>query len=282
MVLNQHSKALEGNNMRGTKTLSVTSGKGGVGKSTVVANLAYQLAQMDQRVLIFDGDIGMANIDVMFGTRAPHNIIDVLNEEKELSEVIYPLTSKIDLLSGGSGISEFHKMNSYQKRGLLDILESLHFQYDYLLVDTSPGLSDHVFFLNAAVDKTVLVLTPEPASFTDAYALLKVMNQNFHVKHFSILCNQVKDFQEGISLFHRFADVVDQFLTVGLNLEGVIPHDPLLRKLNMQQRLIMKQNPDSAVAESIRGMCVNLLDDSLKPQTSQGLKLFWSQLVGLA
>jgi flagellar biosynthesis protein FlhG len=268
--------------MRKTKTLSVTSGKGGVGKTTLVANLAYQLSQMQKKVLIFDGDVGMANVDLMFGQRARYSIIDVLNEEREITEVLHPLTPNIDLLSGGSGNAEFHKMTSLQKKGLLDIVEDLQNQYDFLIVDTAPGLTDHVFFLNAAVDEILLMLTPEPASFTDAYALLKVMNQNYHTKHFSIVCNQVRDFQEGISLFHRFADVVDQFLSVGLSLSGVVPHDLQIRKLNLQQRLVLKQQPDSPVAESLRALAVNLLDDSSKNSNSQGLKLFWSQLVGLA
>jgi flagellar biosynthesis protein FlhG len=268
--------------MRKTKTLSITSGKGGVGKTTLVANLAYQLSQMNKKVLIFDGDVGMANVDIMFGQKAPFNIIDVLNERKVINEVLYPLTSNIDLLSGGSGNADFYKMSSIQKKSLLDIVEDLQYQYDFLIVDTAPGLTEHVFYLNAAVDEIILVLTPEPASFTDAYALLKVMNQLYHTKHFSILCNQTRDLQEGVSLFHRFADVVDQFLTVGLSLVGVVPHDPLIRKLNIQQRLVLRQQPDSAVAEALRAVSANLLDDSAKGSNTQGLKLFWSQLVGLA
>ncbi len=268
--------------MRGTKTISVTSGKGGVGKSTIIANLALQLSEMDQKVLILDGDIGMANMDIMFGSRAPFNIIDVLNEKKSLDEIIHPINPRIDLISGGSGITDFYKMSTFQKRSLLDIIEQIQYKYDYLLVDTAPGLNEHVFYLNAAVDQAILVLTPEPASFTDAYALLKVMYNNFHLKRITILCNQVRDYQEGIHLFHKFADVVDQFLNVGLNLIGVIPHDQNMRKLNFQQRLVVNQNPDSCVAEAFRGISFNLLDDSLIPNTSQGLKLFWSQLVGLA
>jgi flagellar biosynthesis protein FlhG len=126
-----------------TRTVSITSGKGGVGKTTMVANMAYALAQKGQRVLIFDGDLGMANIDIMFGLKSEHSIMDVLRGEKELSEVIVQLAPQISLIPGGSGIVELNRLNAFERRSLVDAVSTLDYQYDYLLIDTAPGITDN-------------------------------------------------------------------------------------------------------------------------------------------
>lgn len=267
---------------RKTKTVSITSGKGGVGKTTMVANMAYALALRGKRVLILDGDLGMANVDIMFGAKPEFNMMDVLSGEKEIDQVICQLAPNIALISGGQGVVELNRMNSFERRMLLDAVSSLDYQYDYLLIDTAPGISDNVLHLNSAAQVTGVVITPDPASLADSYALIKVLNKEFKENKFSIICNQVRDEVEGISLFNRFNEVVNRFLYIGLNYWGSAPQDPLHRRSTQNQRLILKHEPHSEAAQHLLKIS-NKLETSARTQNEKtGLQFFWEQVVGVA
>lgn len=267
---------------RKTKTVCITSGKGGVGKTTMVSNLAYALALKGNRVLIFDGDLGMANVDIMFGIKPEHTILDVMKGEKEIHQVVTQLTSHIALIPGGSGLVELNRLNSFERRAMLDAVSSLDYQYDYLLIDTAPGIADNVLHLNSAAQVSSIVITPDPASLADSYALIKVLHKEYKETKFSIICNQVRDEMEGVSLFNRFNEVVNRFLYIGLDYWGSVPQDALFRRSTQNQRLILKHEPNSEPAQNLLKIS-NKLEGSTRIQNGKtGLQFFWEQVVGVA
>lgn len=267
---------------RRTRTVSITSGKGGVGKTTLTANLAYSLAKRGNRVLIFDGDMGMANVDIMYGVKAESSVAEVISGEKELKDVIVNLAPQISLIPGGSGLVELCRLNSFERRSLLDALHSIEFQYDYMLIDTAPGISDNVLQLNSATQICNVIITPDPSSLTDSYALIKVMNQEFKRTHFSIVCNQVRDEAEGLALFNRFNDVVNKFLYIGLDYLGGISQDSLFRRTAQNQRLILKHEPTCLGSGQISSIAGKLATSLRASDEQPGLHNYWEQVVGVA
>ncbi len=246
------------------KLISVTSGKGGVGKTTVTCNLAMSLAAAGHRVLIFDGDIGMANVDIFFGVRAKYTIKDLLAGES-IQTCITKLVKNIDLLAGGSGLQELMSISAFERREIVQQIQSIHLNYDYVIIDTAPGLHDYVLHLNAVADQCVLLITQDPSSFADAYALIKTLNAKYKMKDFQVICNLV-DEENGGALFVRFAEVVEKFLTLRLSYLGTITEDAVLKKAQQMQRLIMRQGIHSEAQQQIQQISVKLID-TLESQT---------------
>lgn len=225
------------------KLISMTSGKGGVGKTTMTCNLAVSLATSGYRVLILDGDIGMANVDIFFGVRAKKTIKDLL-DGAPINDCLTKLIQNVDLLAGGSGLHELMNMNSFERREIVQQIQSLHFKYDYVLIDTAPGLHDYVLHLNSVADECVVLITQDPSSIADAYALIKVMNSKYKINKFSVVCNLLSE-ESGEQLFDRFSQVVENFLSIRLKYLGAVPEDLVLRKSQRLQRLVMRQNVHS-------------------------------------
>lgn len=265
-----------------TRTLSVASGKGGVGKTTLVCNLAVAMAAKGQRVLIFDADLGMANVDLFFGVKAQGHIGEVIEGKKELRDILVELTKNVYLIPGGHGILELQQMNHFQKRAMLDSIEELPIGFDSIIVDTAPGLADHVLYFNSVVDQNLLVLTPDPASFADGYALVKVLHQKYRKKHFSVVVNQVADLQEGVRIFTKFQDIVAQFLHMKIDFLGTLPFDQQLKQAVRTQRLIVKQYPNALSSLAIQNLAVQLQIEFSQNGAKATSQNFWSQVVGIA
>ncbi len=244
------------------KLISVTSGKGGVGKTTVTCNLAMSLAASGHRVLILDGDIGMANVDIFFGVRAKMNIKDLLNGES-IHNCITQLVKNVDLLAGGSGLHELMSINAFERREIVSQIQAIHLNYDYVVIDTAPGLHDYVLHLNSIADQCVLIITQDPSSFADAYALIKTLNSKYKMKDFQVVCNLVSD-EDGAALFSRFADVVEKFLTLRLSYLGTITQDAVLKKAQQMQRLMMRQGIQSDAQKQIQQISVKLIDNLIE------------------
>ncbi|MGZ3805086.1 MAG: MinD/ParA family protein [Pseudobdellovibrionaceae bacterium] len=265
-----------------TRTISITSGKGGVGKTTLTANLALRLSQTGNKVLIFDGDLGMANVDILYGVKTEGSIHDVLMGHKSISEVLVEVSKDIFLIPGGSGVLEFNNLNGFQRRAMVEAVGSLPQDFDYMLIDTAPGIADNVLYLNAAAQKICVVITPDPASLADSYALIKVLHQKYKENKFSLICNNVRDEAEGAGLYQRFNEVVNKFLYIGLDYLGTVPMDPVLRKATQMNRLIMRYDSNAESTKAIKNICAQIENSSQKIVTKGGLQMFWEQVVGLA
>lgn len=265
-----------------TKSISITSGKGGVGKTMLTCNLAYTLAQMGKRVLIFDGDLGLANVEIFFGAKPKGNILDVIQGDKGLGDIVTNLIPGIDLISGGSGLTEFNRMTPFERRSLVDTVSQLEYQYDYLLIDTATGISDQVLYLNSAAQEIMVVITPDAASLADSYALIKILHQQFKENKFSVVCNQVRDTEEGFALFQRFAEVTHRFLYLSLDYWGSIPQDQIIRKSASGQRLALRHDHVSHIRQIFDQVAGKLESAAIPASGKAGLQFFWEQVVGVA
>jgi flagellar biosynthesis protein FlhG len=265
-----------------TKTLSITSGKGGVGKTTIVTNLAVELARKGQRVLILDGDFGMANVDIMFGVRPVRNLMHVIAGQAALADIITDVAPNISILPGGSGIYELRKLSDASKWGVLEGLAQLDKCFDVMLIDTAPGIDDHVLYLNAAAEEIVVVLTADPSSLADSYALIKVLSQRHKIHKFSVISNMVRDEAEGLRVFRRLSDVAGQFLFVGLNYRGFVPIDGDLQRATKQQQLVCRASPHSFSASKIREFAGQLSSPEATIEARGGLQFFWENAIGVA
>lgn len=266
----------------GTRTISITSGKGGVGKTTLVCNLAAELGRTGSRVLILDGDLGMANVDIHFGVRSHLNISHVLEGQCELEDVIVEVANNVHLVPGGSGLYGINHLDALKKHILLDQVSRLNRNYDFMVVDTAPGIDDHVLYLNSAAQDIVVVVTPDPSSLTDAYALIKVLNQRYRENRFSVITNMVRDEAEGRQVFQKLSDVADRFLCVSLDYKGFVPSDLILRQSVKSQQLVVQMQSRSPSATAIRTMAENLKDSKPFAELKGGIQFFWNQLSGVA
>lgn len=267
-----------------TRVISITSGKGGVGKTSIVSNMALQMAAQGNRVLILDGDLGMANVDIMFNVRSKHNILDVVRGEISLAEILIEVAPNVTLIPGGSGVFELQNLTVFEKQALLHEVSSLGTGYDVMLIDTAPGIDNNVLYLNSAAQEICVIVTPEPSSLTDSYALIKVLHQRCKENRFSIICNQVKDEADGKRLFGMLDQVASKFLYVSLDYKGSIPTDPNLRQSTRAQALVTRSYPDSAASQAIRSLATNIIKDiggeARVDECKGGLQFFWEQLVG--
>jgi flagellar biosynthesis protein FlhG len=265
-----------------TRTISITSGKGGVGKTSIVCNLATCLAKTGQNVLVLDGDLGMANVDIMFGTRSKYSIKDVFSGQKRVEEVLVQVDSRIWMIPGGSGFTELQSLSDREKRILLDQMGNLKTHFDYMLIDTSPGIDNNVMYFNTSAQEIYVVVTPDPSSFADAYALIKVLNTYYREKRFSIIANQVRDEQEGLAVFQRLSDVSQKFLFISLDYIGAVPNDVGVRRATKSQQIFVKTLPETPAGTAIKKIADKITHAQNLGQIKGGIQFFWEQLMGVA
>ena len=230
--------------VKAAPVVAVTSGKGGVGKTQVVANLAALLASSDKRVMVIDADLGLANLDLLLEVRPQYTLADFLTGRVALDEILISNRNGILLLPGASGVQGVTTLRYDQKIALLTELDALRHEVDLVLVDTSSGISDAVTYFASSAQEILVVVTPEPASLHDAYALIKVLASGHHEKRFHVLANKVSDKAEARRLFDALSAKVLQFFNASLDLFGWIPHDPRLIQAVMRAQLIVKEAPD--------------------------------------
>ncbi len=236
--------------IRQARVIAVTSGKGGVGKSSISINIAIQFRKMGKSVIIFDADFGLANIEVMFGSIPKYNLSDVIFGGKDIKDIIVKGPMDIGFVSGGSGINALANMTRDQVGYLVYKLKELETLADIIIIDTGAGISDSVLEFVSSCGEVLLITTPEPTSITDSYALLKSLNtragfekDNTIVK---IIANKVSNYEDGRNLYNKLNIVVSKFLNINLQFLGVIPNDNNISKSVIQQKPISLAFPNSS------------------------------------
>lgn len=247
------------------RVITITSGKGGVGKSNLAVNLAIQLRKAGKRVVIFDADFGLANVEVMFGAIPKYNLSDLIYRGKSIREIITPGPMEIGFISGGSGVIGLNNLYREQIMYLVKAIGELNDVADFIIIDTGAGISDQVLEFVMASPEVLLVSTPEPSSLTDSYSLLKALykNPNFISSGTTIhvVANKIMSAEDGQAVYDKLNSVVSQFLHGSLNFLGMIPQDTALERAVRQQKTVSLQEPNSNSAKAFEVLCRNLLNN---------------------
>ncbi|MED3850405.1 MinD/ParA family protein [Priestia megaterium] len=239
-VLKKHQ-----NSLRNCKTLAVLSGKGGVGKSNLSLNLSLALTKQKQRVLLFDMDIGMGNIDILIGQTASYTMVDLLEKKLSIQQIIKKGPQDLAYVAGGTGISSVFEWSPSDLAHLIQELNSLTNQYDYMIFDMGAGMSESVLKFLKAVDEMIVVTTPEPTSITDAYAAIKLAASYSVSAPVRLIINKTLSDKEGNETYERFNRAVQQFLNISISLLGIVPNDQAVQKAVNRQMPFLLQNPAS-------------------------------------
>lgn len=268
---------------RVAKVITVTSGKGGVGKTSLSVNLAIQLSRMGKRVVIFDADFGLANIEIMLGLRPKYNLADLMYRGKSIADIITYGPENIGFISGGSGINELANLSREQVVSLIRHLADLDRIADVILVDTGAGISDTVLEFVAASEEVLLVATPEPTSITDAYALLKTLNRkrSYHPDKtvVKMIANQVRGDNDAKELFEKLGIVVSRFLDINVEFVGSVPYDKLMQRAIMHQAPISVGNPDSEAARAIHKIALSIENQMAEEKERVGIVKLFSSVI---
>lgn len=266
------------------RVITVTSGKGGVGKSNVSINLAVQFKKMGLNVIIFDADFGLANIEVMFGAVPNHNLADLIYQGKNIRDVITWGPMGIGFISGGSGIAGLSNLRKDHINYLIHNLAELDTLADVIIIDTGAGISDAVLEFLVASDEVLLVTTPEPTSITDSYSLLKTLNRHSRYDRdnttIKVISNKVESLDEGLLLFNKLNMVVTRYLKIPIEYLGAVPQDQLLSRAVMQQSPVSIQNPSARSSKAFETLTATLMaKNEEQVHKRRGMAGFFSNFV---
>ncbi len=262
-----------------TKVITVTGGKGGVGKSNITLGLAIAMAKQGKKVMVLDADLGLANVDVMLGIRAKRNLGHVLAGECELQDAIVEGPYGVKIIPATSGTQSMTELSHAQHVGLIRAFGSLEEEMDVLLVDTAAGISDMVVSFARAAQDVVMVVCDEPTSITDAYALIKLLSREHQVQRFKIVANMVRSYREGRELFAKLTLVTERFLNVSLELVACIPLDDKVRQAVKKQKIVVDAFPRSPAALAMYSLANKALSWPIPSSPSGHLEFFVERLV---
>lgn len=264
-----------------TRVFSVTSGKGGVGKTAVTANTAVSLAKLGKSVLVLDADLGLANIDVVFGLAPQFNLNHFFSGEQELEDILTEGPHGIKILPAGSGIQNFTKLEGHHKMRLLDGLDSMNNSFDFVLIDTEAGISENVTYFNTAAQEILIVTTPEPTAITDAYALMKLLSTQYHEKHFNLIINQVQNDEEALDVYRKLTMVSNRYLDISIDYFGSVPADKQMIDSIRKQKVIVDIFPSSPTAGAFMNLANRIISEKPPSVPKGNLQFFWKKLLNL-
>lgn len=264
-----------------TCVYSVTSGKGGVGKTAVVANTAYALAKLGKNVLILDADLGLANIDVVFGLTPAYNLNHFFAGEQDLQTIMVSGPLGIKILPAGSGVQNFTHLDAQQKMRLLDGLDAMNGDFDFVLIDTEAGISENVTYFNTAAQEILVVTTPDPTAITDAYALMKLLSTRYHERRFNLVVNQIQNEEEALDVYRKLTLVANRYLDISIDYLGSIPEDRQMVDAIRRQRVISELYPNSKISQAFQKLANHLCAEPSQSLPKGNIQFFWKKLLNL-
>lgn len=271
------SKTDRGNSVA-ARVISVTSGKGGVGKTNIVTNLAFLFSEWGKKVLVLDADMGLANIDVLLGLAPEYNLEHVLRGEKNIEDIIVEGPGGMKILPASSGVQELSELTHEQKLNLLSEFNIFNDKIDLFLIDTGAGISSNVMYFNMAAREKIVIVTPEPTSITDAYAIMKVMSIKFSEKSFKLIVNEAKDENEATSLFQNLSSVADRFLNVSIDFLGYIVSDNHVSMAVRKQKLVTVLYPGSEASLCYMKLAKKILKSKTAAVPGGNIGFFWTTI----
>ena len=261
------------------RVISITSGKGGVGKTSIVANLGYAFDKLGKKVLILDADMGLGNLDVLLGLAPKYNLSHVIMGEKTIEQILIDGPGNMKILPASSGIQELTQLTRDQKIQVLTQLDPLIDSVDILLIDTAAGISQNVMDFNATAQEIVVVVSPEPTSITDAYALMKVLSLKYSESVCKLLVNMTTRPEEGREVYRQLHLVTDRFLDISIDYLGCILHDPKVTKGIKNQRIVSELYPDTYASKCFKDLARKISNTPPMHHPKSGSNLFWRHLV---
>jgi flagellar biosynthesis protein FlhG len=264
------------------RVIAVTSGKGGVGKSNVVANLGLAMAQLGYRVLLIDADLGLANLDILLGLTPPHTIQDFFSLRQSLSQVIMEGPGGLKVLPACSGLMELTELDDCRKVLLLNELDYYSENLDLVLIDTGAGISRNVVFFNLAAQERILVVNNQPTSLTDAYALIKILTTRHQQKRFMLLANGLIHPGQGEIIYRTLVQVAERFLGQEVFLEylGFIPFDDAVPQAVLRQQPVLSLYPEAPASKAFTRLAQQLREAPAPVGLDGNIKFFWRRLLG--
>jgi flagellar biosynthesis protein FlhG len=261
------------------QVIAVTGGKGGVGKTSVAINLATGLAANGRRVVLLDGDLGLANVDVMLGLSPRYTLGHVLSGERTLDEILVKAPQGFMIVPAASGAADLAALPAQAHLGLVQAFSTLAARLDVLIVDTAAGIAPGVLQFSQASQHILVVIRDEPSSLTDAYALVKVLSRNHGVERFRVLANMVREPGEGAALFAKFERVTGRFLDVMLEYAGEIPEDEAMREAIRAQRPVIEMHPGSGAGRAFKKLALAADNWPVPPGPRGHLEFFVERLI---
>jgi flagellar biosynthesis protein FlhG len=258
-----------------TRIITISSGKGGVGKTNIVANLGFALCRFGKRVLILDADLGLGNLDVLLGLTPEYNLSHVIKGEKTLNEVVVPGPGRLQILPAASGIQEMTALTLEERYQIFSQLNEFMRDFDIMLIDTAAGISSNVLYFNINADEVLVVAAPEPTSITDAYALMKVLSVKYGSDHFKLVVNSVASEQEADEVYRQISLVADRFLNIKIEFYGGIALDENVKKGVRQQKVVSELAPLSKASRNFATLARKIantpLDESKRRTSHWGM-----------
>ncbi len=265
---------------KNTRVIAVTSGKGGVGKTNIVANLGIAFSRLGKDVMALDADLGLGNLDVLLGLTPKYNLSHVIMGEKEITEIILNGPENIKIIPASSGIQELTHLTTDQKVRILTQLDLLIDSVDILLIDTAAGISANVMDFNMIAHEIMVVVTPEPTSLTDAYALMKVLSMKYMKKHCKLMVNLARSMQEGYEISRQLSLVADRFLEISVEYVGCILFDEKVTQCVKRQKMVSELYPDTSASRCFSALAEKVSTSPFFKTPIGDSNLFWEHLVG--
>lgn len=277
----QNIPSCNGSSGRMTRVVAITSGKGGVGKTAVVANIAIALAKQGKKILVIDADLGLANIDVVLGLSPEYNLNHFFKGERSLEEIMVEGPCGIKVLPAGSGVQQYTRLDGQLKMRFIEAIDNLHENFDLVLIDTEAGISDNVTYFTVAAQDILVITTPEPTAITDAYALMKLLSSQYHQKDFLLCVNSVQNGSEGLDVFEKLTMVSGRYLDISIDYLGAVPYDRKMHEAVRAQQVIQDLYPDHKVSKAFCRLADSLIETPTNDQPKGTLQFFFRRFLGV-